>query len=683
MAETLTELIARIKTDSTELEKGLTSAEKQTEASSKKMSDSLKQVGMAMAASGAAITAALGLMGKAAIDEEINIKRLATTINNSGTAYDNVKDSLEAVIAATQRKTGVADDEQRDILNRLILTTGDYATSLSLLPTVLDLAAAGEMDATTAATYLGKAHNELAEGAEEVSVRFGQASLKFKSMEDIQNRVAGAAENLANPLDVLNASVGDVAEAIGMNLVPMMKGAVDWIVDIAIKIQEWVNENPKLAKTLTIVAAALGVVLTVVGGLILIMPTLISGVAAFGVVFHAALGPIGLVSLAITALIAIGTALYLNWDKIVLFFKQAWSNIKVFFLQGVDNILASLEKFTSFIPVLGDKVAEAHAKISSMIEAEKLHKDAIDATAALQEVNEALEDNIEITNNHTESVDLDTDALESNTKQLKEQQRELESTSEKVKRAIEQYQYERSEAGKLRITVDNVITSLYLMGRTNEDITNTLVKLGDEQDNVLAVMHAFGLSALEVAEAVGVETDALNELKDAYSEVKDSASKSTNPYHAADEAMTDAERQANQDESMAHYLAKRVGTGSVLSRLIPDKQLEADKVYTVQDLLNMGIASLDVADILGELFYVPEYAKGGTVSGSIGQPQLAMVHGGETIIPANESIGNVTVNFTQPVFFDREDTMNKFVDMIRKGIQRQDRLRFGQSYNGG
>ena len=317
MPETLTELVAKIRADTTELKKGLTDAEKQTKASSKKMAESLKKVGAAMAASGAAITAALGLMGKAAIDEEINIKRLATTINNSGTAYDSVKDSLEAVIATTQRKTGIADNEQRDILNRLILVTNDYNKALELLPTVLDLAAAGEMNATTAATYLGKAFLELKEGADSVSVRFGQASLQFKNMEDIQNRVAGAAEKLANPLSVLNASMGDVAETIGMNLLPMIKGAVDTIVDITIKIQEWIKENPELAKALTVVALGVGVVATIIGGLILILPTAIAGIAAFGVVLHAALGPVGLISLAVAGLIAgvIALGSQLGWFK--------------------------------------------------------------------------------------------------------------------------------------------------------------------------------------------------------------------------------------------------------------------------------------------------------------------------------------------------------------------------------
>uniref|UniRef100_A0A6M3KGU2 Tail tape measure protein n=1 Tax=viral metagenome TaxID=1070528 RepID=A0A6M3KGU2_9ZZZZ len=455
MAETLTELVARIKTDSTELEKGLTGAEKATEASSRRMQDSLKQVGIAMAAAGAAITAALGLMGKAAIDEEINIKRLATTVENSGTAYDSVRDSMEALIATTQRKTGVADDEQRNILNRLILITNDYGKALELLPTVLDLAAAGEMDATTAATYLGKAFLELEDGAEEVSVRFGQASLKFKSMEDIQNRVAGAAENLVNPLSVLRASIGDVAESIGATLIPIIKGAVDKIVDIAIKIQDWITENPELAKTLAIVAAALGVVLTVVGGLILILPTLISGITAFGVVFHVALGPIGLISLAIAGLIAAGIALWHNWDKVANFFKDMWEGIKNVFNTSVNWIIDRINTLIGWI-------------------------------------------------NKIPFVNIGTIGHIGETPEL----------SEQITRGIGGFQH------------------------------------------------------------------------------------------------------------------------------------------------------------------------GGIVPGAIGEPQLAVVHGGETIIPPNESMGSVVVNFTQPVFFDREDTMNRFVDMIRKGIQRQDRLRFGGAYSG-
>ncbi|MBU2249114.1 MAG: hypothetical protein KKD77_20370, partial [Gammaproteobacteria bacterium] len=284
MAETLVELVARISADATELKKALGDSEKQTETSSKHMSDSIKKIGIAMTAAGAAVIAAMGLMTKSAIDEEINIKRLSITMNNVGVSYDKVKDSLEAVISATQRKTGISDSAQRDILGRLILITQDYDKALGLLPTTLDLAAAGEMDATTAATYLGKAYLDLQAGANEVSVRFGQASIQFKSMEDIQNRVRGSAENLKNPLIGIKNAVSDVSEAIGKNFIPIIKTVTNAIEDIAIKIQDWIRLHPELTKGLTLLTAGVGAVLLVVGSTILILPQIIAGIKSLTIV---------------------------------------------------------------------------------------------------------------------------------------------------------------------------------------------------------------------------------------------------------------------------------------------------------------------------------------------------------------------------------------------------------------
>jgi len=658
MAETLVELVAKIKADSTQLEKGLTDAEKQTEASSKKMASSLKTVGATIVASGAAITAALGFMGKAAIDEEINIKRLATTVENSGTSYDKVKDSMEALIATTQRKTGVADDEQRDILNRLILVTNDYNTSLSLLPTVLNLAAAGEMDATTAATYLGKAYLELEENGKKrldiqsqltagtidletaekelakitdtVSVRFGQASLQFESMEAIQNRVAGAAENLANPLSVLKASIGDVAETIGANLIPLIKDATNKIVDIAIKVQDWTKEHPELAKTLTLVALGVGAVLTVVGGLILILPTLISGVAAFGVVFHAALGPIGLISIAITALIAAGTALYLNWDKVTMFFKEAWVKIKLFFLEGVKGILDSLSNFTKFIPGLNNLVDSAREKIANIIESTKIEEEALRAEKALRDVSEVLVETTEIVEQNTDATKEQTKAALENIKALEEQKAALEETTDRLKRMRSEYEYTRSDAGRLGISIKDVTFTLFNMGKTTDEIASIIASLGDDAENVNKVMEVFGLTTKQVKEYLDSQRMAVNELAKSY-------------------------------DSMAES-AKKAYAGPAFS-----KQIEYENgtpVLTWEQTLAYQHGELNI----------PEFATGGVVSGPTGMPQLATVHGGETIIPANESYGNVSINFTQPVFFDREDTMIKFVDMVSKGIDRKYRL---------
>ena len=85
-----------------------------------------------------------------------------------------------------------------------------------------------------------------------------------------------------------------------------------------------------------------------------------------------------------------------------------------------------------------------------------------------------------------------------------------------VEDAIEEMEYERSVAGRLRLSIDDIISVLHLMGKSNEEITDTLIAMGDEQDNVLAVLEAFGVTAIEVAEALGIETDEVLKLKDAY-----------------------------------------------------------------------------------------------------------------------------------------------------------------------
>ena len=793
MAETLTELVAKISTDAAGLKSGLSDAEKQTEASSKKMQDSLKKVGMVMAASGAAITAALGLMGKAALDEEINIKRLATTINNSGTAYDNVKDSLEAVIAATQRKTGVADDEQRDILNRLILVTNDYGKAMELLPTVLDLAAAGEMDATTAATYLGKAYLELEEGADEVSVRFGQASLQFKNMEDIQNRVAGSAENLANPLSVLKASIGDIAEVIGSNLIPIIKGATDKIVDIAIKVQDWANEHPALAKTLTIVTTALGVLLTVAGGLILILPTLTAGVAAFGVVLGAVTWPITLIVAGIGLLIAGGILLWQNWDKVTKFISEAWNNVKIVLLSGVDIMLKGLEKFLGWIPGIGDKIRSARESIGNMINSEKVKKDIREVQKSTEELTatvtaeyekqraeiakrydaeradakKAFDTAVDLINKEygiaedaadktkKTRIDKAKEATAALKEEYKKEQdaattrynneiRELEAVYNKKIKSMNAEADAQTKALQQQIdAIDNQTAKEDLaLTRAAEkqkllDLKSAIDSAETDEDTAAATKaYAEYETQVKRNELLRQRADEKDQLRDEIQNIRDSLQNERNKLAEeleADKTAAKLKTDTRIDELDRLSKAEEAALVETLARIETDRlaalKAETDKfnaettrindtelaeITFFTDQLkrtNDQIEDINLAynnltkryDIEIVTHHIDEYsssgsggggssskstpqpafsaASGGIVPGAIGQPVLATVHGGETIIPANDSMG-VTVNISGPLFMEREDQMNQLVDKIRKGIDRSQRLRFGGAYSG-
>jgi len=82
------------------------------------------------------------------------------------------------------------------------------------------------------------------------------------------------------------------------------------------------------------------------------------------------------------------------------------------------------------------------------------------------------------------------------------------------------------------------------------------------------------------------------------------------------------------------------------------------------------------------LFDVPGFQHGGIVT----SPTLAMVgeKGPEAIVPLDRAGGNSPVNiyFNEPVFMEREESINKLADRIHRVIKREQRLSFGGAYSG-
>jgi len=507
--------------------------------------------------------------------------------------------------------------------------------------------------------------------------------------------------------------------------------------------------------------------------------------------------PIGLIIMLIGGLVAAGIALYKNWDKVVDFFKKAWSKIKLFFLSGVHMVLVILDKLMGFLPGLGPKIKAAKEKIEGMIDAETVGQKAKDFQKNVEKLADELVEGI---------------------KTRLEEQRELERQSYKDQKADAQKAYDdaidliRDKYGVLEGEAREHEKTLLDMARDEYDelkrlkdkelddakdaLDEKLVLLDKEYDAKLRnldMQTSIQIDALNAQlKAIDAQTDAEERaIKQAAQEQKlidlqaaiDSADTDKDRLSATAELKdyeTELERErlldaraaqkdsirAQMDEvrSQADYNRdilkeelenKRIHEGELYEatslrleqeKLALDDALEVElvriddariaveeaesaKLEATQNRLNEAEAAMETSftnqltetqlhvqainEATAQLQdrvvtittqhvdawetpagtqtttpappgigqYVAGYAEGGIVPGPMGAPQLAMVHGGETITPAGES-GNITVNFTQPVFFDREDQMNKFVDMIRKGIQRQDRLRFGGAYNG-
>lgn len=80
--------------------------------------------------------------------------------------------------------------------------------------------------------------------------------------------------------------------------------------------------------------------------------------------FNAAMtaNPIGLVIAAVVALIAVGVALWQNWEKVTNFFQSGWSMIKRLFGQGAEDIADTAAKINAEIQGLAENMVETIRK---------------------------------------------------------------------------------------------------------------------------------------------------------------------------------------------------------------------------------------------------------------------------------------------------------------------------------
>src|SRR5690606_11975327 len=81
--------------------------------------------------------------------------------------------------------------------------------------------------------------------------------------------------------------------------------------------------------------------------------------------------PIGLTITAIGLLVAAGVAIYKNWETVSYYGLQAWGKLKVGVLKAIDAIAGAYEKLYGWVPVLGNKIRDVHAKIRRSIEEEQ------------------------------------------------------------------------------------------------------------------------------------------------------------------------------------------------------------------------------------------------------------------------------------------------------------------------
>ena len=146
--------------------------------------------------------------------------------------------------------------------------------------------------------------------------------------KDAQGDFARTSDGTANSIKIAKASLQDLGTSIGTVLLPI-------ITPIIQKITEWINKFNELSPRTKKIIIVIGMIAAVIGPLLIVFGAIASAIGSIiaiapvlGAAFSALLGPVGLVIAAIAAAIAIGVALYKNWDKVKEFLITCWNGIK-------------------------------------------------------------------------------------------------------------------------------------------------------------------------------------------------------------------------------------------------------------------------------------------------------------------------------------------------------------------
>jgi hypothetical protein len=198
-------------------------------------------IGKAFAAAAAAAGAAaiaIGIEGvKAAIADEKAQTQLALALENATGATQAQIKATEDSILQMSLATGVADDELRPALGRLVRSTGDITKAQDLLSTALDISAATGKPVEAIANSLAKAYDGNTAALGKLGVGLSTAELKTMSFEQVQGRLtelfggaaARNADTYAGQIARVQVAFDEAKETLGTALLPILDKLLKFI----------------------------------------------------------------------------------------------------------------------------------------------------------------------------------------------------------------------------------------------------------------------------------------------------------------------------------------------------------------------------------------------------------------------------------------------------------------------
>ncbi len=299
-----------------------------------------------------AITAAAGFSVKAYAESERAQRQLESAVIGVSSGTMEQVEAISDLTEALQKKAGI-DGDALKIGAAQLSTFGlqsqsvvDLTKSLADLTVNQNGLGASAQQYEASANIMAKALQGQFGMLEKSGIRFTETQQKMIQFGSESEKVAALQEGLAQNLkettdtvaglDLANAKIstsfGEIAEAIGAAIGPAIVSLSESLVPVIDSFAQWASDNPHLIEQLILVGGGIAALVTTVGILGLALGPVITGIQGLMTAFTFMLSPVGLIVLAIGALVAAGYLIVTNWDFIKTKAFEIWEAIKGFFV---------------------------------------------------------------------------------------------------------------------------------------------------------------------------------------------------------------------------------------------------------------------------------------------------------------------------------------------------------------
>ncbi|MDD5008178.1 MAG: phage tail tape measure protein [Syntrophorhabdaceae bacterium] len=331
----LGQMVVQFSTDLSSLNKGLKDAEKKVQDTSGKITDLTNKIGKGLTVAGVAITGTFALMTKSVISYNEEIYRMSEQTGLSVETLSRLKyvaeqneSSFEAVatgikfLSKNMYEAQTAGGAFADKFNNINVEFKNADGSLRKTEDVFFDIANHFKNMTDGAAKTGQAMDIFGrQGAALIPILdLGADGLKH-AWEEADRLGITLNEMNAKALDDFGDSMSDIKNAtmglwitIVNYMAPALTDLAKKVTDFVVKLREWAEENPGLAKAITGFVVGFGAIALVAGPLIIMLTSLVSNIATISVAVTALGIPLAGIVAVLGEIVLVGAAAFAGWN---------------------------------------------------------------------------------------------------------------------------------------------------------------------------------------------------------------------------------------------------------------------------------------------------------------------------------------------------------------------------------